>query len=404
MPFDPFESGQIGLQTLTQRLVRTPSKRSLQIGIPRERSSDERRISLIPSAVSVLVANGHEVLIERGAGEDAGYADTEFADSGATLSTSAREVFTDTDLVAKIAPPTIEELSWMNAEQVLLSALHLGHVSRERLETMCERCITALGYEYMRDRNDDFPLVRMMHEITGTIAVQIAAHWLESNSGGKGIMLGGISGVPPATVVILGAGITGEYAARTALGYGAQVFVLDENLSLLRRLENALDRRIITAAANASYLASAIQAADVVIGAALQEGERAPVWVSEQMVASMKEGSVVVDTVVDQGGCVATSQATTHSDPVFIRHGVIHYCVPNIPSNVPRTASQALSNVITPTMLSIGDSGGIREALWQYPTLRNGTYIYRRHLTKKPLAEPFRLPFREIDALLASEL
>ena len=404
MPFDPFESGQIGLQTLAQRTIRTPSKRSLKIGIPRERSDDERRISLVPSAVSVLAANGHEVLIERGAGEHAGYPDTEFADAGASISLSAQDVFTETDLLAKIAPPSLEELRWLKPGQVLLSALHLGDVSRERVETMRAGGITALGYEYMRDRNDDFPLVRMMHEITGTMAVQIAAHCLESNSGGKGIMLGGISGVPPATVVILGAGITGEYAARTALGYGAQVFVLDENLSLLRRLENALDRRIITAAANASYLASAVQAADVMIGAALQEGERAPVWVSEPMVASMKDGSVIVDTVVDQGGCVATSRATTHSDPVFVRHGVIHYGVPNIPSNVPRTASQALSNVITPTLLSIGDSGGIREALWHYPTLRNGTYIYNRHITKKSLAEPFNLPFREIDALLASEL
>lgn len=236
------------------------------------------------------------------------------------------------------------------------------------------------------------------------MSVQIAAHYLESMSGGQGIMLGGISGVPPATVVILGAGITGEYAARTALGYGAQVFVMDTDLTALRRLENALDRRIITAVANHQYLNSALKFADIIIGAAMAEGERSPCWVTEEMIVNMKSGSVVVDTVIDQGGCVATSKPTTHSNPVYTAHDVIHYCVPNIPANVPRTATYALNNVLVPYILAIGDAGGVKECLWENVALRNGTYSYKKHITKKSLAKMFDLNFREIEMLIASQI
>lgn len=236
------------------------------------------------------------------------------------------------------------------------------------------------------------------------MSVQIGAHYLEKNEGGQGIMLGGISGIPPATVLILGAGITAEYAARTALGYGAQVFVMDNDLARLRHLENALDRRIITATANYQYLSSAIQSADVVIGAAMFEGERAPCLVTEPMVTSMKPGSVIVDTVIDQGGCIATSKATTHSKPTYLEHDVIHYCVPNIPSNVARTATYALNNVIVPYLLAIGDAGGIRECLWTNTALRNGTYVYKKHLTKKSLSKIFDMPYREIEMLIASQI
>lgn len=404
MSLNPLETEQLAYQTLTKQLIPTQTRKSLIIGIPREGSDDEKRVSITPSGVGILVANGHQVIIEKEAGKDAGYQDHEYAEAGGQIVGTCKEVFEQSKIISKVAPPSEAEMEWMKAEQVLISAVHLGSVKKEKIQRLIESGVTTLGYEYMRDEQGDFPLVRMMHEITGSMAVQIAAHYLETNSSGAGLMLGGISGVPPATVVILGAGITGEYAARTALGYGAQVFVLDDHLSQLRRLENALDRRIITAAANLSYLASAIQVADVVIGAAMKEGERSPVWVSDEMVASMKPGSVIVDTVIDQGGCIATSDATSHSNPIFSRHGVVHYCVPNIPSNVARTATQALSNVITPTLLSIGDSGGIREAIWQYPALRNGTYIYRKHLTKKSLSELFSIPYREVEGLLAIEI
>lgn len=404
MDINPLETEQIGIQTLEKRLMKSESNISLKIGLPREVSNDERRICLTPGGVSVLVANGHEVFIEQDAGAEAHFTDQEFADAGAEIAFSIDEVYQKSEMIVKVAPPTESELELLEQDQVLLSALHLGNATEELIDLLIKKSITAIGFEFIKGDDKEFPIVRMMHEITGSMAVQIGAHYLEKSDGGQGIMLGGISGIPPATVVILGAGITAEYAARTALGYGAQVFVMDNDLARLRHLENALDRRIITATANYQYLSSALQYADVVIGAAMFEGERAPCLVTEPMVASMKPGSVIVDTVIDQGGCIATSRATTHSKPTYVSHDIIHYCVPNIPSNVARTATYALNNVIVPYLLEIGDAGGIRECLWTNTALRNGTYVYKKHLTKKSLSKIFDMPYREIEMLIASQI
>lgn len=404
MDIKPLDTEQIGLKTLEKHLLKSKSKVSLKIGLPKEISNDERRVSLTPGGVSILKANGHEVFIEKGAGEDANFTDQEYSDAGAEIGYSSSEVFKKSELILKIAPLEEEEFELLEPEQALISALHMGSQTKKYLQALTEKSITGIGYEFIRGEDKEFPIVRMMHEITGSMAVQIAAHYLESMSGGQGIMLGGISGVPPATVVILGAGITGEYAARTALGYGAQVFVMDTDLTALRRLENALDRRIITAVANHQYLNSALSFADIIIGAAMAEGERSPCWVTEEMILNMKSGSVVVDTVIDQGGCVATSRPTTHSNPVFSQHGVIHHCVPNIPANVPRTATYALNNVLVPYILAIGDAGGVKECLWQNVALRNGTYTYKKHITKKSLATMFEMSFREIEMLIASQI
>ncbi len=384
--------------------MKSQSKVSLKIGLPREVSNDERRISLTPGGISILKANGHHIIIENQAGEEARFSDQEYADAGAEIALSAEELYKKSELIVKVAPPRQDEYELLQPRQTLLSALHLGNTGEEYLHLLIKKGITAIGYEFIQGEDKEFPIVRMMHEITGSMAVQIAAHYLEKSGGGQGIMLGGISGIPPATVVILGAGITAEYAARTALGYGAQVFVMDNDLTQLRRLENSLDRRIITATANYQYLSSALQYADVVIGAALFEGERAPIWVTESMVASMKPGSIIVDTVIDQGGCVATSHATSHSKPTFVKHGVIHYCVPNIPSNVARTATYALNNVIVPYLLAIGDAGGIKECLWSNIALRNGTYVYKNNLTKRSLSRLFNMPYRDIEMLIASQI
>lgn len=404
MDINPLETEEIGIKTLEQRLMKSNSEISLKIGLPKEVNNDERRLSLTPGGVSVLVANGHEVFIEKGAGEEANFDDSEFADAGAEITYSVDELYKKSEMIVKVAPPSEEEFELLEPDQTLISALHLGNATEQFMEILIKKNITAIGYEFIQGEDKEFPIVRMMHEITGSMSVQIAAHYLEKNDGGQGIMLGGISGIPPATVVILGAGITAEYAARTALGYGSQVFVMDNDLTRLRHLENALDRRIITATANYQYLSSALQYADVVIGAAMSEGERAPVLVTETMVANMKPGSVIVDTVIDQGGCIATSRATVHSDPVYKKHDVIHYCVPNIPSNVARTATYALNNVIAPYLLSIGDAGGIKQCLWSNTALRNGTYVYKKHLTKKALAEIFDMPYREIEMLIASQI
>ena len=404
MDIKPLDTEQIGLKTLEKHLMRSKSEVSLKIGLPKEISNDERRVSLTPGGVSILKANGHEIFIEKGAGEAANFSDREYADSGAEIAYSAGDVFKKSDLILKIAPLAEEEFKFLEDDQSLISALHIGSQTKKYLETLTKKSITGIGYEFIRGEDKEFPIVRMMHEITGSMSVQIAAHYLESMSGGQGIMLGGISGVPPATVVILGAGITGEYAARTALGYGAQVFVMDTDLTALRRLENALDRRIITAVANHQYLNSALKFADIIIGAAMAEGERSPCWVTEEMIMNMKSGSVVVDTVIDQGGCVATSKPTTHSNPVYTEHDVIHYCVPNIPANVPRTATYALNNVLVPYILAIGDAGGVKECLWENVALRNGTYSYKKHITKKSLAKMFDLNFRDIEMLIASQI
>lgn len=404
MDIKPLDTEQIGLKTLEKHLIRSKSKVSLKIGVPKEISNDERRVTLTPGGVSILKANGHEIFIEKGAGEDANFPDREYADAGAEIAYSAQDVFKKSDLILKIAPLVEEEFDLLENDQSLISALHMGSQTEGYLEAFTQKSITGIGYEFIRGEDKEFPIVRMMHEITGSMSVQIAAHYLESMSGGQGIMLGGISGVPPATVVILGAGITGEYAARTALGYGAQVFVMDTDLAALRRLENALDRRIITAVANHQYLSTALKFADIIIGAAMAEGERSPCWVTDEMVAGMKAGSVIVDTVIDQGGCVATSRPTTHSNPVYSQHDVIHHCVPNIPANVPRTATYALNNVLVPYILAIGDAGGVKECLWENVALRNGTYTYKKHITKKSLAKMFDKPFREIEMLIASQI
>ncbi|MFY0683716.1 MAG: alanine dehydrogenase [Balneola sp.] len=404
MELNPLDTEQIGLKTLEKHLIRSKSEVSLRIGLPKENSNDERRISLTPGGVSILKANGHEIFIEKGAGEEANFTDRDYADAGAEMAFSPEDVYKKSELILKVAPVTDEELEFLDHNQSIISALHMGSQRDTYFHKLLNKSITGIAYEFICDSDKEFPIVRMMHEITGSMAVQKAAHYLENQSLGQGIMLGGISGVPPATVVILGAGITGEYAARTALGYGAQVFVMDTNLNALRRLENALDRRIITAVANEQYLSSALTFADVIIGAAMAEGDRSPCWVTEDMVMRMKPGSVIVDTVIDQGGCIATSRATTHSNPIYKAFDVTHYCVPNMPADVARTATYALNNVLVPYVLSIGDAGGVKECLWENMALRNGTYSYKKHLTKKSLAKMFDMDYREIEMLIASKI
>lgn len=393
---------EFGLKTLAKRLSKPNSQISLKIGIPKEQGVHEHRVSITPSGVTILTANGHEVNIEKGAGELSNFTDKDYSEAGAQIVYSPKELYKKSELIAKVSPPNTEETKYLERNQILLSALHLGNQRVEFFDHLIKNNITGIGFEFIEEKDHTFPIVRMMHEITGLLSVQIAAHYLETKQNGQGILLGGISGIPPAVVLILGAGIIAEYAARTALGYGAQVFILDNDLALLRQMENTLDRRVITAMANTQYITSALKHADVVIGAVMDEGNRAPCWVTSEMVAQMKPHTVIVDTVIDQGGCIETSRPTTIQNPVFREFDVIHYCVPNIPSTVSRTATTALSNVIVPFLLDIGERGGIEQALWSNIALRNGTYAYRKHLTKKSLSDMFDRPYREIDMLIAS--
>jgi len=391
-----------GLMTMEKPLKEEEEGQSLRIGVPREVADDERRVALAPSGVGVLVSNGHEVYVEQGAGRQAHFQDDEYDDLGAELVEAPDDLYGQCDLIVKVGPPDSEEMTLLQEGQILLSALNLGGTTPEFLRHLMRMKVTGIGFEFIRDPDGTFPLVRMMHEVTGSMAIQVAGRYLESNEGGKGVMLGGISGVPPATVVILGAGVIGEWAARTALGYGANVIVLDTELGTLRSLEHYLDRSITTAMASEQYLRKAVRSADVVVGAIMAGGERSPMLVTEEMVASMSPGGVIVDAVMDQGGCVETSRPTTHSDPVYRRHDVVHYCVPNMPSNAARTASYALTHVLVPYLLHIGEAGSINEALWRDEGLRNGTYVYRQHLTKKSLASMFGMNHRDIELLIAS--
>ena len=390
------------LMTQEKPLTEDDERQSLRIGVPREVGNEEQRVALAPSGSGALVANGHEVYVEQGAGHEAHFQDDEYADSGAEIIKDPADLYERSDLIVKVGPPGEEEMDLLQEGQILLSALNLGGTTAEFLHHLMRLRMTGIGFEFIRDPDGTYPLVRMMHEITGSMAIQIAGRYLESNEGGKGVMLGGISGVPPATVVILGADVIGEWAARTALGYGAHVIVLDTELGSLRALEHYLDRSITTAVASEHYLRQAVHSADVVVGAMMASGERSPLLVTEDMVASMSPGGVIVDAVMDQGGCVETSRPTTHSDPVYRRHDIIHYCVPNMPSNAARTASYALTHVLVPYLLRIGEAGSINEALWHDEGLRNGTYVYRQHLTKKSLATMFGMSHRDIELLIAS--
>jgi alanine dehydrogenase len=390
------------LMTMEKPLKKREEHESLRIGVPREVANEERRVALAPSGVSTLVANGHEVYVENGAGEQAHFPDTAYAEAGADLIDEPADLYSHADLIVKVGPPNEDELDLLKEKQILISALNLGGMTPNYLRHLMDLRVTGIGFEFIRDPDGTFPLVRMMHEITGTMAVQIAGRYLESNEGGRGVLLGGISGVPPATVVILGAGVVGEWAARTALGYGAHVIVLDTDLGPLRVLEHYLERRITTVMASEQYIRQAVGAADVVIGAMMSDGQRSPVLVTEDAVASMTPGAVIVDAVMDQGGCIETSRPTSHSNPIFREHDVVHYCVPNMPSNAARTATYALTHVLVPYLIRIGDMGSINEALWQDEGLRSGTYVYRHHLTKKSLATMFGMTYRDIELLIAS--
>lgn len=390
------------LVTLEKPAAVGEAQQRLRIGVPSEAPNAERRVALAPAAAGLLVANGHEVRIEAGAGLASRFTDHAYADAGCEVVSTPAEVYTASDLIAKVAPPREDEVALMQERQVLVSALHLGRLSPDLLKHLMELRVTGIGFEFIADADGSLPIVRMMHEIAGSVAVQTAARLLESSEGGRGVMLGGISGVPPATVVILGAGVIGEWAARTAIGFGAHTVVLGTDLSALRQIEHSLDRRVTTAMANPQFLRQAVAGADVLIGAMMRVGERAPVVVTEDMVAAMRPGSVVVDLVIDQGGCIETSRPTTPDQPTYVEHGVVHHCLPNLPSSVARTATYALSNVLTPFLLSIGEAGSINDALWSNVSLRTGTYVYRRHLTKKSLAAMFGMPHRDIELLIAS--
>lgn len=386
----------------TETLLVESRAEELFIGIPKEITLQEKRVALVPSGVHNLTTRGHRVLIETSAGRHSSFSDHDYSECGGEIAYSAQEVYKKARIIIKVAPPTLEEIEMMQEGCILISPLQLPIINADYLYRLKHKRIIALAMEYMQDEEGSFPIVRIMSEMAGVSAIQTAAELLSTSHGGPGVLLGGISGVPSAKVVILGGGVVAEYATRAALGMGAEVRIFDDNIHKLMRLQNSVGRQLYTSAMNPVYLRRELIDADVAIGAIHAEHGRAPVVVSEDMVRSMKPHSVIIDISIDQGGCFATSQLTSLDRPTFEKYEVIHYCVPNIASRVGRTASIAVSNILTPILLRAEGARNFEHFLFQHGGLRNGIYTFRGCLTNRYLGQRFEMRHTDIDLLMTS--
>ncbi len=389
------------LLTQEQSLEVRKRRHAFYIGLPREVSLQENRISLTPDAVALLVNNGHDVWVETKAGIGSKYTDKQYSDAGAKIVYSPQEVY-QADVILKIEPPTLEETEFMHAGQTLISALQIGHLKIEVLQALMKKKIIALAYEFIEDKVGGMPIVRAMSEIAGSSVLLIASEYLSTANNGKGVILGGITGVPPTNVVIIGAGTVAEYAGRAALGLGANVQVFDNHLYKLRRIKHLLGQQIYTSTIDTFTLNETLKAADVVIGALRAEKGRPRHVVTDEMVSQMKPDSLIIDLSIDQGGCIETSEITTLSKPVFRRHGVIHYCVPNVASRVAHTATNALSNIFTPTILRAAEEGGVEAMIFAHKWFMRGVYTYKGGLTNEYVARKFGLKHKNIELLMAA--
>src|SRR5690606_30515448 len=366
----PFTEHQLLPQE--ERLEIFKQKGELFIGIPKEISYQEKRVCLTPDAVNALVANGHRILIESKAGEAANFTDREYSEAGATVTSDTKKVFS-CPIVLKVEPPSLEELKLINPQTILISALQIKTQCKEYFEELAKKRVTAIAFEFIKDEDGNYPAVRALSEIAGIASILIASELMNNATVGNGLMFGNISGVPPIEVVILGAGTVGEFAARSALGLGAGVKVFDNSITRLRNIQTNLGRPLYTSTMQTKNMFKALKRCDVLIDA-IRSTNRSPIVVSETMVENMKKGAVLIDVSIDMGGCIETSEVTSHENPTFIKHGVIHYCVPNIPSRYSRTASVSISNIFTPYLLKIGEDGGLENSLRFDRGLRNGLY------------------------------
>ncbi|MCK0109710.1 alanine dehydrogenase [Flavobacteriaceae bacterium S0825] len=392
----PFTKEQLLPQEETLEVLKRKGK--LFIGIPKETSFQEKRVCLTPDAVSALVNNGHRVLLESGAGEGAKFKDKDYSEAGAEITKDTSKVFS-CPILLKVEPPTLDEIKLINPQTILISALQLKTQNKTYFEALAKKRITAIGFEFIRDEDGAYPAVSQLSEIAGTASVLIASELLSNVNNGNGLLFGNISGVPPTEIVIIGAGTVGEFAVRSALGLGANVKVFDNSISKLRTLQSRFGTAIYTSTMQPKNLLKALKRCDVAIGA-VRGKNRSPILVSETMVESMKIGAVIIDVSIDMGGCFETSEITRHDKPTFIKHGVIHYCVPNIPARYSRTASVSISNIFTPYLLKIADDGGIENALRFDRGLKNGLYFYHGILTNKSVADWFDLDYSDANLLI----
>lgn len=392
----PFTKQQLLPQEEKLEIARQKSE--LFIGIPKETSYQERRICLTPDAVTSITYHGHRVMIEAGAGLSSSYTDKEYSDAGAEITNDTKKVFS-CPMILKVEPATLAEIEMMNSQTILLSAIQLKTRRKTYFEALAKKKITALAFEYIKDEDGTYPAVKSLSEIAGTASILIAAELMITNEFGKGLLFGNITGVPPTDVVILGAGTVGEFAAKTAIGLGANVKVFDNSITKLRRLQNNLNQRIFTSTIQPKALLKALRRCDVAIGA-MRGKDRCPVIVTETMVEHMKIGAVIVDVSIDTGGCFETSEVTSHEKPTFIKNNVLHYCVPNIPSRYSKTASLSISNIISPYLMKIAEDGGIESAIRCDKGLKNGVYMYHGILTNSAISDWFDLPNNDINLIV----
>lgn len=392
----PFTKEQLLPQE--EKLEVLKQKVNLFIGIPKETAFQEKRVCLTPDAVSALVAHGHRVMIESGAGNGANFEDSDYSEAGAEITNDIAKVFS-CPIILKVEPPSLEEIKLLNPQALLISALQIKTQNKFYFEALAKKRITALGFEFIKDEDGTYPAVRQLSEIAGTASVLIASELLSNVNDGNGLMFGNISGVPPTEVVIVGAGTVGEFAARSAIGLGANVKIFDNSITKLRTVQANLGRTVYTSTMQPKNLLKALKRCDVAIGA-VRGKNRSPILVNETMVEQMKPGAVVIDVSIDMGGCFETSEITTHAHPTFVKHNVIHYCVPNIPARYSRTASVSISNIFTPYLLKIADDGGIENALRFDRGLKNGLYFYHGILTNKSVANWFDLDYSDVNLLI----
>ena len=396
-----FTFGKANLMPQEDMLEVETKKKQLTIGIPKEAQKYESRVALTPEAVDQLVNQGHEVRIESGAGNAANYSDTDYSELGGFIVDQKNEIY-QSDIILKIAPLSLEEIDLLHERQMVISSLHLNSQTKQFIQKLLQKKVTAIAFENIKDEHNCYPVVRSMSTIAGNTSILIAAEYLGNASGGKGVMLGGVPGITPAEVVILGAGTAAESAVRAAIGLGANVRVFDNSVHRLRRLQNNIGQRLYTSVFHRQVLERSLKAADVLIGAMylIEKGPR--FMVTEEMVKLMKKGAVIVDISIDQGGCIETSECRSQVDPVYTKHGVIHCCIPNLPSRVARTASIAISNVFMPLLINMGEYGGLQKYIRDNAGVRNGVYILNGILTNHFIGKQFDIPSQDMDLLMAA--
>lgn len=384
-------------ESLLRELAQQPK---LTIGIPRENPQTETRLGLTPEGVSIVVEEGHQVIVQRGAGLPMFYTDLQYSEAGAIIVDDDESVFA-ADIVLKIAPPSIDQLYKMKKGASIFSMLQLSNFSADCIRLMMAKKLNAIAYELIKDEQKAFPVVNTISEIEGSTAIAVASELMSIDSGGKGILLGGVAGVSPTEVVILGAGLAGSVAARSALALGAQVKIFDHDINKLRKIQHYLGQQVFTSVIHPSVLFRALASADAVIGNLRYINGSERFMVSEELVKTMKQGAIIIDLSVDQGGCFETSECRTIRNPVFEKHGIIHYCVPNISARVSRTSSMVLSNIFAPILLKIGHSGSVKSAVSESSGFRNGVYVYGGVLVNRLIASYFGLPSNDIGLFLA---